>query len=368
MATASLNQMPEIDWDNFQVNNENYDRIKQNALDLTRLTLDAKTLKGETLAWARQRLSADEVAQFEAADDWRFSAIGKYHYILNRNGELTDDTLEWLAPKVEDVLAIGAVNIEKELEKQAKQATKKVIDPKVRDAQQGYGLAVALEDMVLTKVYPKDHKSAYNVLGHSGASPAVLRNTVSVLAGFVDEFNDLADDEVLDYYGSREAWATSKENYTGLLTLAQNFSSNSKRRRKTRRQRTEKTTGAKGRAVKATSDVKFQREYAEYQLVSADPSQIIGAKSVLVFNTKTRRIGLYFAEDDSGLAIRGTTIHGFSKKSSQKTLRKPMEQLESFRGATMKRCEIVLRDYVKAKEVDLNGRINSHTVIMKVWK
>lgn len=368
MATASINQLPDIDWDNFQVANENYGQIKQNALDFTRLTLDPKNLKSETLAWARKCLDADKVASFEAAEDWRFVAIGKYHYILNRKGELNDDTLEWLSPKVDEVLTIGAKALKKKLEEQAKQSTKKVIDPKIRDAQLGYALAVQLEDLILTDVYPTDPDSAYNILGESGAGAAVLRHIVSSLKDFADELGDFNDDEVLEGFGSQEQWSKSRENYTSLFNLAQNFINNSKRRRKVQKKRTGKSTGAEGRAVKATSDVKFRREDTEYQLVSADPSQIVGAKGVLVFNTKNRKIGLYFAEDDSGLSISGTTIHGFDTKSTQKTLRKPMEQLESFRGATMKRCEIVLRDRIKAKDATLNGRLNSHTVIMKVWK
>ena len=115
--------------------------------------------------------------------------------------------------------------------------------------------------------------------------------------------------------------------------------------------------------------VSFNRQDSKLKLVSVDPASIIGSKGVLVYNTKTRKIGVYYAKDSEGLQIRGTTINNYDeKKSTHKTLRTPEKQIEGFRDKSMKRCEIIIRDYIKAVAKSMNGRLNEHTIIMKTWK
>jgi hypothetical protein len=108
------------------------------------------------------------------------------------------------------------------------------------------------------------------------------------------------------------------------------------------------------------------REFAELNLVSVNPTDIIGASELWVYNTKTRKIGKYVAAVSSGvLGIKGSTILGFDEKLSvAKTLRKPQEQMKAFMGAG----KIQLRkfmDGIRATEIALTGRLNSDTVILK---
>jgi len=93
-----------------------------------------------------------------------------------------------------------------------------------------------------------------------------------------------------------------------------------------------------------------------------------------VFNTKTRKLGKYVAENvdptgqraDSGLSVKGTTIVGFdAHKSLQKTLRKPAEQLKEFKKAGKVALRKFLED-IPTTETLLNGRLNDTTVLLKV--
>ena len=109
--------------------------------------------------------------------------------------------------------------------------------------------------------------------------------------------------------------------------------------------------------------------HRELHLVSIDPELIVGAAGLLVYNAKNRKIGLYIAADDKGLGVKGTTIQGFDeKKSLQKTLRKPADQLGTLRDATRKRAGIIINKNIRAKAGKMNGRLNGHIVLMKVWK
>jgi hypothetical protein len=118
---------------------------------------------------------------------------------------------------------------------------------------------------------------------------------------------------------------------------------------------------------KLIAKLKYAKNDTTNKLVSINPVDIIGATELWVYNTKTRKLGKYVAEDMGGaLGVKGTAITGFSEsKSVQKTLRKPEAQLKEFLAAG----KIELRkflDNIKATDIKLNGRINVDTVLLKV--
>ena len=129
----------------------------------------------------------------------------------------------------------------------------------------------------------------------------------------------------------------------------------------------------KPRAVKAkrADDVikklKFQLSDVSYEITSVPPVDIVGSVLTVIFNTKTRKIGLYVAEDSSGLSVKGTTIYGYNEDTSiQKTLRKPKNQLKLFNVAKTK----LVKEFESLKTADtkLNGRTNEHCIILRCFK
>jgi hypothetical protein len=118
---------------------------------------------------------------------------------------------------------------------------------------------------------------------------------------------------------------------------------------------------------KLVAKLKYQKNDTTNKLVSVSPVDIIGAQELWVYNTKTRKLGKYVAEEMGGaLGVKGTAITGFNEsKSVQKTLRKPELQLKDFLSAG----KIELRkfmDNIKATDIKLNGRINVDTILLKV--
>jgi hypothetical protein len=73
------------------------------------------------------------------------------------------------------------------------------------------------------------------------------------------------------------------------------------------------------------------------------------------------------AEDQGGvLGVKGTTITGFNEsKSTQKTLRKPEEQVKSFLASNKVELRKFLEN-IKTTEIKLNGRINADTILLKI--
>jgi hypothetical protein len=119
---------------------------------------------------------------------------------------------------------------------------------------------------------------------------------------------------------------------------------------------------------KLVAKLKFKQSDSEYKIASVNPLDILEATELWVFNTKNRKLGKYVADDHQILSVKGTTLVGFSERDSvQKTLRKPVEKLQEFNKAG----KVALRkfmDDIKATETKLNGRLNEHTVLLKVSK
>jgi hypothetical protein len=132
--------------------------------------------------------------------------------------------------------------------------------------------------------------------------------------------------------------------------------------------------------IKSPEDIvkklKFKQTDAEYGLGSITPADIVYARILVVFNTKNRKVGLYYAHnvdpmglqrEGSGLSVKGTTITGYDEeKSVQRTIRKPQEFLPEIKKATRAKTE-KLFETLKTTETKLNGRINGETILLAAF-
>lgn len=120
---------------------------------------------------------------------------------------------------------------------------------------------------------------------------------------------------------------------------------------------------------KAVKNVKYAVEDTTLNLVSVNPVDIIGAAVLWVYNRKTRKLGKYVAATDSGvLGIKGSTILGYDEKTSvAKTIRKPETQLKQFMSTGKVGLRTWLED-IKATPVQLSGRLNADTMLLKIQK
>jgi hypothetical protein len=119
---------------------------------------------------------------------------------------------------------------------------------------------------------------------------------------------------------------------------------------------------------KVISKMQYKKEDNGFKIVSINPADIVGSTQLWVFNTKTRKLGVYNCEDSSGLSVKGTTIINFNEKNSvQKTLRKPDDILPK----VLNGGKVVLKKLlpeINAVEQALTGRINSDTILLRVIK
>ena len=142
-----------------------------------------------------------------------------------------------------------------------------------------------------------------------------------------------------------------------------------------------KATTRKARKPKARSKetivkkLKYAVNFPELGLASLHPTDIVYANEVWVYNTKTRKVGVYKAKNidprnmqraGTGIMVKGTTLQDFDEESSvQKTLRKPPEMIKNFDGGKLK-CKKSFEE-LTTTPTKLNGRFNEHTIILRTF-
>jgi hypothetical protein len=119
-------------------------------------------------------------------------------------------------------------------------------------------------------------------------------------------------------------------------------------------------------AEKIVAKLKYMKTNEPLKLVSVNPTDIIGASELWVYNTKNRKLGHYVATEFNVLGVKGTSLTGFDEfKSVCKTLRKPEEKLKEFKAAGKVQLRKFLDD-INATDTKMNGRINEETILLKV--
>ena len=179
-----------------------------------------------------------------------------------------------------------------------------------------------------------------------------------------EEVNSTKDPQVLEAYkhlGKRQITAIVKW-WTQALSDANSYNVVKKASKAPR----------KKKAVlpeKVVAKLKYAKEFKELALKSADPTTILTAQELWVYNTKTRKLGIYIVDQYAGaLTVKNSSILGFDATASvQKTLRKPKEQIKEF-GANGKPAAKKWFKGVKSTEIKLNGRISTDVILLKVYK
>lgn len=115
-------------------------------------------------------------------------------------------------------------------------------------------------------------------------------------------------------------------------------------------------------------NLKFKIRDEELNLSSVNPVEIIGAQSVWLYNTKQKKLMLYRTDSAQGIQVKGSSLQNYDPEmSEQKTLRKPMEQLQDLMNAGKVQLRKFM-DAIKTKKQDVNGRLNNEIIILKAVK
>jgi hypothetical protein len=372
-------------WDGAETWNETqFLRHFHQAMAWYRLEKSAKELKPSVINWmGANGYDKATIKAFKDTKDSRCgTTMGAVAACLLRGMPSTHagfnngrDTATWLGKEIAKVIEQGSDD-EVESDEPVKavktaEAYVPSIQDRLREAAGGMSEEIdAAIDAWITdpeSFNPKDIK-VVNLLKGKGAKAAHSRIIKGYFQRNYDELLELssgqADDQLKEAYKHNSRKNVNKliEFYASIMAACEQIAAEQKVLKKPR--------AAK---VKPAEDIvkklKFMLSDTKLGITSAPPAGIIGASGVVVFNTKTRKIGYYIAKTSAGLSVKNSSITEFTEKSMQKTLRKPPEQIKEFKEQnTQKRFETWFAKGVKTTETVLNGRFSEDTVILKVYK
>jgi len=369
-------------WDGCETwTGDEFHRHFRRAMDYYRLESDIKSYKPVVVRWMESvGCAKQDIAAIKKVKDNRINTtMGAIAHCMLRgmtpqradfnNGR---DTAEWLRNRIVEVIAEGKDDIDEEAEK-AKEADKPAvytpsIQERVRDA--AYAMTEELEDAYASfqtdpeNFDPKSFKIV-NLLRGKGVKAAHARIIKEFYARDLEELTELAsgnaDEQLREGYSHR-----SKKQIRNFIAFLQEIESACvmlmQEAKVNKKPRAKKAVPAE----KVVAKLKYLKTFEPLKLVSINPADILRAKELWIYNTKTRKLGKYVTTEFSELGVKGTTITGFDEHNSIcKTIRKPEEKLKEFKAAG----KVALRkflDEINATDTKMNGRINEDTILLKV--
>lgn len=212
-----------------------------------------------------------------------------------------------------------------------------------------------------------DDINLYVDLQKDEVSVVVAKRVLSYYKPVVEELEQAKsgkDKDLKEAYGKLPKRSFNKmlNTYKGLVGDLEKYCEGAKRVRRTRKKKSVSVT-------KKVAKFNYLKDSKELKIVSADPTKIVGAKEVWLFNTKYERLTVYRALDRSGFDIKGSTIKNVDLKNSDaKRVGRKKEQIIN---RVMSGGKIILRKLmgeIKAKSQTNNvtGRVNKDTLILKI--
>jgi hypothetical protein len=356
--------------------NEEFDHHLRQSFRYYNYYYSTKDLKKYVVAWLRQhegieglhKLDKTTIDRYQRSADcltpFTVCALIKSH---ERGMPLRDRHVEYILEAVKKVLTLKADNDE-DFEEKVDIKKSEVYIPTIQDrmnevAKKHILYFEMLEDVLYTgeTVDPK----AYEYLIKNNVPQALIGKIQAVFetrCAEVREARTTKDEDLKDAYSYMKA-ADYKRYDAFYDKLFADLTAYNQTKKATKKAAVRKPP-AKEKLVRS---LKYLKQDAGMKLVSINPVDIVGAEQLWVYNVKNRKLGRYVAEDQGGvLGVKGTTITGFSEtKSTQKTLRKPEEQVKAFLASNKVELRKFLEN-IKTTEIKLNGRINADTILLKI--
>lgn len=362
-------------WDNHEeLSSLEFSRKYHDAMQYYNVEYSGKDLKPSVIKWMSQsNFDSDTINAFKKTKDWRCSVVVgaiascllkgmpaiREDFNQGRNSE------EWLKNKINEIISQGKNDCSDDDDTTAPVPT---IQERVRET----AIRMAEDiDEAIEQFYTNPDKfdqKSLNILNNLKAKQVKPAHARIIKEFYNSEFLEIS--ELVSNSNSEVKEAYSHWNKKQIKTFAefhkeiQDACNMLMQEAKVNRKPRAKKPVAKDKIV---AKLNYKKTDETLKLVSVNPVDIIGAKELWCFDTKTRKLFRYIADDMEGpLTVKGTSIIGFNTtKSIGKTLRKPAEQLAELK----KSGKVALRsflDNINAVEVKANGRINSNQILFRV--
>jgi hypothetical protein len=333
-----------------------------------RLESSNKELKPKVINWMSiNGYTKSQIAEFKKTKDNRCgmtvgaiaACLLKGMPVVRADFNEGRSTAVWLANEISKIVAEGKDDVD-ESEEAKVEVKPNVYTPSIQERVRDASMLMTEEIETAIEAFQTDPEAfdpkafkVLNVLKAKQAKAAHARIIREFYSRNLDELIEAAgtkDEQLKEAYSHltkvqlRKITAFYQEIVSACEMLAQEAKVN-------RKPKAKKAVPAE----KIVAKLKYKKADEPLKLVSINPADILGAKELWIYNTKSRKLGKYIASEFADLGVKGTTITGFDEhKSVQKTLRKPADQLKEFKAAG----KVALRkflDDINAVDTKMNG-------------
>ena len=323
---------------------------------------DWKDSKKYTLEYVKTNKFSNEIFDgLSSAHEDLFKNLGFVCRMIQRGA--TIDKSEWISSRIDEIIKVSST---KSLVSDDDQKTEtKSIQDRVFDQASLYIAEIDghVDDYIKNRT---STFKCYDWLTANTIKPIYMSQIKEHYIPLIDEINctiQKEDEQLVESYShwSKKELSEYLKFVGGIIADCSNYGSNVKTTRNTKKKKVIS-------ADKKVAKLQYKKEDTESKIVSVNPTEIISATQLWIYNTKYKKLGVYYANDESGFSVKGTTIENFNDITSMsKTLRKPLEVLPLVSKGKKTDLKKIMSS-IKTKEDKLTGRINSETILLKVVK
>lgn len=311
-------------------NNKPYFEVLNDAPDYEFLTLGSLL----TIKQNGEYLSAEDESRIQSKLDVLYE---KYKAKQDAAALVVDDT----TPKV------PTVSIEQRVIESARKQSEEI--------------DYAIDAFFKTKKSDFSTKAFLNSNGISGAVAKRIGEYYKSTLAELDEALLGKDEQLVEGYSflTKAELKRFRDMISGIIEDCTNASLASKANREPRVKK------AKPAAIQI-QNMKYMFEFPELGLKSVHPTKIVGAQQLWVYNTKNKKLGVYYATGSSGFSVKGSSLLGWDPEtSSQNSLRKPADVLPKVLELGKTTLNKLLSSLTTIN-TKMNGRFNADTIILRV--
>jgi hypothetical protein len=379
----SMYLMPEPVWSDINLLEDDEKKLKlyRNFEYFVHYEVPDKKAGATIFTWLEKDSGLDKelIKKLKRVPDGWFSTFAKHTYIWSKTGYMHPDVKSHLLDKIPALQDKAEAIIEKAEEKKAD--TKPKISIQERMLEQITDLCgnwdEVLDNFVIGEKFDLktfDPEKDMKIYGGGVIKPAhakLIRDqyvpnhdeAVESLAGTCEQLNEAYS------FMSKKMKKDYVMFFEKIMNACDALIIAGKATRKTRKPK------ARSKDV-IVKKLKFQIADGTLGIASITPTDVVYANELWIYNTKSRKIGVYHAKnkdpkgwgrEGAGLMVKGTTLQDFDEELSvQKTLRKPIEQINNWTGKAKTKFSKAFEE-IKTTPTKMNGRLNDTTIILRAF-
>lgn len=354
----------------------------RDSLRYYQLEVQSKDLKLKVIEWMTlNEYSKSDIKKFKNSPDWKCSStIGAIAANLLRGMPESRESFnngrnskEWLKKEIQNIIVGEKDKIYVDTENIPKQQVDSTfnIQEKIRElaGQMSEDIDNTVDSFIQNpNTFDPTSIKIINLLRGKNVKAVHARHIKNFYEKPFNELLELAsgnaDDQLKEAYRHHPRKNVRKliEFYQNLYKACDQLIEEAK---VTRKPRTKKAKSAE----ELVKNFKYCLKDDKLSIVSMNPVNLINAQLAVVYNIKTRKLGMYKSISVNGFEVKKSSLVGFTDKSCQKTLRNPTLQLKELKEQnTQKKVESWFDKNLRTIDTKLTGKFNEDVIILKIFK